>query len=200
MSTAITIESDNLSLYLNKASLYLKKGDYQQALKVARDIQQEFPDSTNGKLLEADIYRLQKRYEPALSIYESVYATEPTRKILSAMVDMYIALDQPDKAMAALEKARHYYEQILHKIPNHIVTLNNLSWIYMDTDIKKALELLQQTVEKLPDDNDVQYHLAYTYKQLGQTQKAKAILEKIINSEKHYMEQDKAKALYGELQ
>ncbi len=67
---------------------------------------------------------------------------------------MYIALDQPDKAMAALEKAlntdpddieslfklaslyheknqldkaRHYYEQILHKIPNHIVTLNNLS-------------------------------------------------------------------------
>ena len=59
MSTAITIESDNLSLYLNKASLYLKKGDYQQALKVARDIQQEFPDSTNGKLLEADIYHLQ---------------------------------------------------------------------------------------------------------------------------------------------
>ncbi len=154
LDTALTIEPDNLSLYLNKAALYLKKGDYQQALTVARDIQQEFPDSTNGKLLEADIYRLQKRYEPALSIYESVYSTEPTRKILSAMVDMYIALDQPDKAMAALEKAlntdpddieslfklaslyheknqldkaRHYYEQILHKIPNHIVTLNNLS-------------------------------------------------------------------------
>ncbi len=204
LDTAMTIEPDNLSLYLNKASLYLKKGDYQLALKVARDIQQEFPDSTNGKLLEADIYRLQKRYEPALSIYESVYSTESTRKILSAMVDMYIALDQPDKAMAALEKAlntdpddieslfklaslyheknqldkaRHYYDQILHKIPNHIVTLNNLSWIYMDTDIEKALELARKAHELAPGSAAIADTYAYALAQSGDAKKALELLQ-----------------------
>ncbi len=260
LNTAIEIQPENISLYLNKASLLLKNGDYQQALEMAITIQQEFPDTDNGKLLEADIYRLQKRYEEALSVYDDVYGKNPSRKVLSARVEIYMQLKQPDKAISALEnavsadpddieslfklaslyhehnqldKAKQYYDQILHNIPNHIITLNNLSWIYMDTDVEKALDLarrayelapgsaaiidtygyalaksgqydkalkqLQSAAKTLPKDNDVQFHLAYTYARTGKQKEAKAILEKIINASQSYMEQDNAKALYKTL-
>ncbi len=205
LDTAISIEPDNHALYLNKASLLLKNGDYQQALSVARDIQQEFPDSNNGKLLEADIYRLQKRYKKALNIYEQVYKKQATRKILSARVELYLALNQPDKAISALEealnndpddieslfklaslyheknqldKAKQYYEQILHNIPNHIVTLNNLSWIYMDNNINKALELARKAHKLAPDSAAITDTYGYALAKSGDFKQALELLQK----------------------
>lgn len=205
LDTAITIEPDNLSLYLNKASLLLKNGDYQQAIKVAKNIQQEFPDSANGKLLEADIYRLQKRYEPALAIYDEQYAKQPTRKVLSARVDIYLYLKQTDKAISVLEeavkkdpddidslfklaslyheqnqleKAKQYYDDILHKIPNHIVTLNNLAWIYMDNDIPKATELARKAHELAPQSAAIMDTYGFALAKSGKYKQSLELLKK----------------------
>ncbi|MCP3850483.1 MAG: PEP-CTERM system TPR-repeat protein PrsT [Gammaproteobacteria bacterium] len=189
--------------------------------------------------------------------------TPDNTKVFSAIIDMLLSLNQKDEAISLLSKsvknesatpedfnnlfklaslhhekqeltkAETYYLRILEKNPAHVATLNNLAWIKIDTDIKKAVQLakqahdsapksaaimdtygyflvkdnqykagfdlLKKSAQELPDDKDIQFHLAFAYSKLGQSKNALKILEKIIHSKQPFSEQKKALALYQEL-
>ena len=173
-----TLEPDNLSLYTYEASVLIKRSRFDEAIFVARNLQLEFPDQNTGQLLEADIYQAQKQYEKALKIYQKVYNKTPDKKILTAIVDMMLKLKQTDNAIEVLntavetdqddvdnmfklaslyhgknelEKAEKYYQRILKKIPNHIVSLNNLAWIHMENNAARAVELSKKAHELSPN-------------------------------------------------
>lgn len=259
------IQPENQSLYTLKAGLLIRQENYEEAINVAKTMQEKFPDATTGRLLEADIYRAQKQNEKALIIYQEVYnkgidIQETDKKVFSAIVDMLLALNQQDKAIILLtervtktpdesdnlfklaslhhekqqlEQAEIYYQRILEKKPDHVISLNNLAWIKSDSDIKEAvrlaqsaheqapasaaimdtygyflardsqyskgLELLKQAAIGIPEDKDIQYHLAFTYEKMGQHDKALEILEKIVPSEQTFSEQKKAELLYQKI-
>lgn len=260
LDDAQAIQPDNLSIYTLKASLFINQKKYDDAIDAAKDMQQQFPDSMTGKLLEADINRSQKHYEKALLIYQEVYQQQPDKKIFSAIVDILLVLKQQDKAIELLteeltktpdainnidnlfklaslhqekqqlKQAQDYYQRILKQNPRHIVTLNNLAWIKIDSDIKKAVtlartayeqapesaaimdsygyflirdgqyiegfKLLKQAATNLPDDKDIQYHLALAYEKTGQRKEALDILKKIVDTDETFFEKTKAQTLY----
>ena len=254
------IDEENQSPYTIKASLLLRQEKYEDAINVAQSMQKKFPDSTTGRLLEADIYRAQKEYKKALVIYQAVYEQHADKKVFAAIIDTLIALNEKDEAITLLTKslektpddfnnlfklaslyhekmqldtAETYYQRILEKNPRHIITLNNLAWIKIDTDIKQAVELARQAHEAapksaaimdtygyilvldaqydagiellkqaaigIPEDKDIQYHLAFAYEKMGQRDKAQKILAKIVLSKQAFSEQQKAELLYKKI-
>lgn len=266
LDEALVIQPENQSLYTLKSGLLFRQENYEEAISLAKSMQEKFPDATTGLLLEADIYRIQKQYGQALVIYQAVYEQdienkETDKKVFSVIVDMLLALDQQDKAIILLtekidkipdssdnlfklaslhhekqqlEQAEIYYQRILANNPGHIISLNNLAWIKIDSDVKEAvrlaqyaheqapasaaimdtygyflardsqyskgLELLKKAALGIPEDKDIQYHLAFTYEKMGQADKAKEILEKIVYSEQAFSEQKKAVLLYQKIQ
>ncbi len=258
---AKNIQPENQLLFSVEASLLISQNKYDEAHNLAIVLQEQFPDSAAGKLLEADIYRAQKKHEKALVIYQQVYKKDSSEKIFSAIIDMHLALKQQDKAISLLteavnktpddfaslfklaslyhegqqlEKAEMYYQRVLDKNPKHIISLNNLAWIKIDIDVKQAvslakqaydlapdspsiidtygyflardaqyetgLELLKKAATDKPEDMDIQYHLAFTYEKLGQSDKAREILKKIVSSEQSFSEKNKAQELLQEVQ
>ncbi len=63
----------------------------------------------------------------------------------------------------------------------------------------KGLELLQKVAKARPNDKDIQYHLAYAYKEIGQRDRALAILKTLVHSRIPFSEQEEASALYQSL-
>ncbi len=253
----LSIQDDILSIYTLKASLLISQKKYDDAIYLARDMQYKFPDDMTGKLLEADINRSQKHYHKALSIYQDVYKQQPDKKVFSAIVDMLLASNRKDKAIALLteevdknpddidstfklaslyqekqqlQQAEKYYQLILKQNPGHVISLNNLAWIKIDSDIKEAVKLAKTAYEQapesaaimdsygyflvmdgqyaegtellelaaigMPDDKDIQYHLALAYEKTGQREKAHNILIDIVNTEDDFLEKNKALTLY----
>lgn len=180
------IHPENQLFYTLKASLLINQKKHESAIKLARTMQDKFPDSNTGLLLEADIFRAQNQFEQALTIYQDVYKlnTEknktPDAKIFAAIVDMHLSLKQQDKAIILLtkavdkalitdddlnnlfklaslhhekqefDKAEIYYLLILEKKPKHVITLNNLAWIKIDSNVKEAVQLAKQAHEESP--------------------------------------------------
>jgi len=72
-------------------------------------------------------------------------------------------------------------------------------FLVRDGQHQQGLKILQQAAKDKPQDNDIQYHLALAYSKNNQNNKAKAILEKIVNSNTLYSEQKHAQQLLQEL-
>ncbi len=178
ISEARNIQPENQLLYTLEASLLIAQHNYDDAVNLARIMQVQFPEKTIGKLLEADIYRAQKKYNKALTLYQEVYKQDASNNVLSAIIDMHLILKQNDQAILLLtdavnktpddisnlfklaslyhekqefDKAELYYRQILDIKPGHIISLNNLAWIKIDSDVKQALSLAKQAYEQASD-------------------------------------------------
>ncbi len=178
LEDAQAIQPDNLTLFSMQASLLIKQEKFNQAVQIARKISDSFPDEPTGRLMEADIYRLQKQPEKALDIYQQVYKENPLDIVFTAIIDMLIQTEQKDKAIELLtkqlktspdnidnlfklaslhhekqqlDKASVYYQRILKIEPEQIVTLNNLAWIKADSDLKQAVILSRRAYEQAPD-------------------------------------------------
>jgi len=69
-------------------------------------------------------------------------------------------------------------------------------FLVRDEQTAKGIKLLKQAAIELPEDKDIQYHLALAYEQSGERQKAQNILKNIVNNNDKFMEKEKAKKLY----
>jgi cellulose synthase operon protein C len=66
-------------------------------------------------------------------------------------------------------------------------------------DAKAALTYLRPASHTLPDDPVVQYHLAAALKETGKSDEARAMLEKLLQSDAAFDGRDGAKQLLSEL-
>ena len=77
---------------------------------------------------------------------------------------------------------------------------NRLGWIVLEKgDAKTALTYLSPASHTLPDDPVVQYHLAAALKETGKSDEARAMLEKLLQSDVAFDGRDGAKQLLSEL-
>ena len=204
LNEAQLIAPDNLLIYQNQADVLIKQEKYGDAIRLSKSLQEQFPDSVTGHLIEADIYRAQKQFAKSLPIYQEAYQQKPDKEILSAVINMLLALNQHQKAKDVLtqaineypfdidnlyklaslyqesrqlDKAELYYGQILNINPNHIVVLNNLAWIYLERNIKQALELAERAYDQAPESASIMDTYGYFLVRDGQYQQGLKLLK-----------------------
>src|SRR6185312_4592512 len=173
------IKADPSASYIAEelSEFYVQAGQLERAMQEANDLLKANPDNNNARKILARIYTRQigdpdqgridqTMLKNAIDQYEKITQTEPKDgESLSMLARLY----RVSKNDAAAEKA---YRQVLQQDPNDDEALNGLAMIYVDRgDVPNAITMLQQAVEKSPDQRNIQM-LGEFYEQIKEFGKA----------------------------
>ena len=187
--------------------VYLKSGKPEQALKVAKDLQQRRPDDAAGHLLEGDVRAFTKKWPDAERAYRAALKVDPRsgatavriyrvlvvsgRKQEAAEfaadwtarnptgVPLRMAMAEVALASKDYATAVQQYEAALRNDPNNAVILNNLAWSLGELKDPKAIGFAERAVELAPNSAIMLDTLGMLHLRLGDAKKGLALLERV---------------------
>jgi putative PEP-CTERM system TPR-repeat lipoprotein len=178
---ALRAQPDLLDAQLMLGRLDIQAARYDDALKIARQIQQQKPGSAAGPLLEGDIALARRQFDAALAAYERAHKLEPTGTLLirqhqalegmgraeegekrlavwldSRPQDAAIRLALAERLLKRKQNkaAADHYLLLNQSNPGNLVVLNNLAWALFESGDARALTFAGQA-QKLQPDNPV---------------------------------------------
>ncbi len=187
------------------ARLHLTKSDYTAAQKLADELIVIGPDKAAGYSLQGDINFAQREIPKALDAYRKAHEREADSQSLlklyaahqqnggdTEMLDEWLAEHDDDvpvrvtKAMADISAGRQaeavlQYEKVLETVPNHIIALNNLAWIYDDGGDDRALEYARRAYEAAPSRPEIADTYGWIMLRKGNTEQAFELLSKALD-------------------
>ena len=140
--------------YLNLAGLYLRAGKIEEAAQEYETALVKNPKLVSAYIVLGMIAEHKKDFAKAIRRYEDALKINP--KFAPAANNLaWLLIEQGGNSDVALSHAKIAREQLPHD-PN---VADTLGWIYYRIGIYlKALSLLKEAVEKLPDNPIVHYH------------------------------------------
>ena len=196
---------ENLRLLSFLVDLEIKAEQLNEASKILAQIENINPDHPIVNIFKGDLalanndMRLAKvhlknawQQSPADSVAEKLF------KVLGVLgerdaqlrhLDNWLELI-PNSMAATLYQAISYqqtkqktkavsaYEKVLEALPNNVMALNNLGWIYFEVGDDRALTLLEKAVELAPESAAVLDSYGWVLAKNGQKQKGLRFLEK----------------------
>jgi putative PEP-CTERM system TPR-repeat lipoprotein len=205
LKKATALKPDFLPAQLALAELSLRKNRPDDALAIARTLQKQPRAVEPGLLLEADILQVQKKFEPALALYEKVQATRPTSQVAMTIYRLQKITGKEQKANQGLAQwlkdhpndieALMYASQeslqskqyvpavaqlqaVLKLKPDNPVVLNNLAWTYQQMKDPKALETAEHAYRIAGDNPAVMDTLGSILLEKGDSKRALDLLQK----------------------
>ncbi|QGX40097.1 XrtA/PEP-CTERM system TPR-repeat protein PrsT [Permianibacter aggregans] len=182
---------------------------YNDALRWAKKLSTDFSLVNAGFHLEADVLSSQGKHAEAVPLYEKAYQINPTvmlagqwsnallesgkKNAEAPLLDWMKKHPNSDDGRFAL--ASHYlkanrksealkeFHALEKKHPDHIVLLNNLTWMYAEQKDKANTEkYLNKLVATGPKQAELLDTIGYAYLQLGNANKALEFLSKAIEA------------------
>ena len=178
-NTALEIDPRHLKSKVALGRLALAAGRHDDAMEIARDLQQIHPESPEGRLLEADTLVSGLELAKALAVYETVFQSHADGNVVIKLAQMHRLKGHPEKASIAIEawlgkhprdvkvlqslamfqyrdgetdKALQSYQRVVRLQPSNILALNNLAWIFEQNQKRSiALEYAERAHELAPD-------------------------------------------------
>lgn len=205
LKKALALQPDNLDAQLSMASLEAGRGNHEQAITVARQIQKNNSKSPAGYELEGNLWMQKNKPELAIKAYEQAFSISPNGTLLAKL---HATLKQTGKGRAADSRltqwlkehptdiaARMYqagiylsdrqnqaaiaqYQTILSLSPNYVPALNNLAWLYQQEKDSRALEYAEKANRLTPDNPATLDTLGWILVEQGNTTRGLTILEK----------------------
>jgi tetratricopeptide (TPR) repeat protein len=171
----IEAQPKNAVGYRALAEFYSSRKQYDDALDVLKAGLGEQPASAPLRLAQAGVLELKGDFEQAIAQYEVLLKEQPGSLIVANNLASLLSEYRTDKA--SLERA-HALARSLAKsqIPQFKDTLGWISHLRGDT--RTAISLLEEAATELPNNPSVRYHLAMSYIDAGQPEKAKEELRK----------------------
>jgi len=183
----------------------MQENKVDEALLLSQKIQKDHANLHLGHELEGDIWMHQKKPELATKAYDKALAiTQSASLIIKAHGALSLAGDtknaqakitqwlekNPDDAVTRLYLANDYlgrqqydnaakeYEIVLQKNPQHVMSLNNLAWLYQQKKDARALEVAEKASQLAPQNPAIQDTFAWILVEKGEIGRALPILEK----------------------
>ncbi len=208
LKKALAIKPDFIDAQIAQARLLMQKGQYEGALKIARDIEQQRPKEAFGYILEGNLYQSQNKMAQAIKPYETAYGiarTTPNLIKLHAAMSVAGKAKEADVKLAAFEKdhpvdlelnmyvsgvliaGKHYKEAIaklevaLKLMPKNPVALNNLAWCYLQEKDGRALKTAQDALALAKDSPSVIDTVGYIMVEQGNTKAGLELLQKAVS-------------------
>jgi putative PEP-CTERM system TPR-repeat lipoprotein len=159
LKKALTIKPDYLDAQLAKAELEVRKGDHEQALAIAKQIQKQQGKSPVGYVLEGDLLMAQQKPALAVQAYERAFAVKKSGLLI---MKLHASLSQTEKG----KEANSRLIQWLKDHPNDSATRLYLAEVYLTSgQIKPAIEQYQAILRQHPKYVPVLNNLAIAYQQ-----------------------------------
>lgn len=205
LKKALALQPDYLDAQLALASLEANKGNHEQALAIARQIQKNNSKSPVGYELEGNLLIAQKKPDLAVKAFEQAFAISKTGPL---MVKLHASLSQagkskeastrlnqwlkehPDDAATRVYLAETYvaekqnksaidqYQTILSQNPKYVPALNNLAWLYQQEKDPRALEYAEKANQLAPENPGILDTLGWILVEQGDTKRGLPLLQK----------------------
>jgi len=136
------------------------------------------PDDPEKRYKLAQAYYYVEKYDEALrELDRAIELSEGDRAMLSKIYTLKAGIyrDQSDK------EAENTYQSAIRENPKNIMAYINLSVLFRSRrEYGKAVQILEQGLEKNPKSKDLYLHLARTYNDKGDTYLAKEAYRKVL--------------------
>jgi tetratricopeptide (TPR) repeat protein len=177
-------------------SAYLATNKLPQAISQLESELDKDPKSRRALVLLALVYGQMKDYAKARDTYEKLLALNPDLVFaLNNLAVLYSEqLNRVDRAYELAQKARTL-------APGDGSIADTLGWIlYKRGDYQQALTLLQESVSKLPERPEIQFHLGMTNYMMGQADAARAAFERAVQATSDFPDKNEAQRRLAQLQ
>lgn len=156
-----------------QGQLEMARGNYQAAvpfLKQSFDLKK----NKDTALFLAISYKNSNQVPEAIAFLETQLQSSPNLYAYqSLLAELYIS-NSPEKAIAN-------YKQLIQQVPNNVIALNNIAWIYHSMEnYDEALTYVEKAVKLAPNNVQVLDTLAVTLTSTGQYERAIDTLKKAI--------------------
>lgn len=205
LKKALALQPDYLDAQLALADMELRKGNHDEALKIARQIQKQREKSPVGYLLEGDSFMAQTKPGLAVKAYEQGLAISKNSLL---MMKLHAALSQSGKVKEAETRilqwlkehpadtsvrmylahsylgakkskaAIEQYQSVLLQEPKNSLALNNLAWLYQHEKDPRALNYAEQAYQVGPNNPSILDTLGWMLVEQGNTTRGLPLLQK----------------------
>ena len=205
LKKSLSLQPDYLDAQLALAALEVRQDNFDEALSIARKIQDKHNKSPLGYTLEGDILKAQKKSTLAVKAYEKAFAVGKSGPL---MIKLHAALSQIGKTREAASRmklwvkehpedvlARMYlgnvliqqnnikaaiqqFEAIVQQDPKNAAALNDLAWAYQRENDPRALEYAEKAIQLVPENASVLDTLGWILIEQGNTDKGLPLLQK----------------------
>lgn len=204
LQDALHIQPDFLDAQLMLGGVEIQSARFDDALKLAKQVQQQKPASPAGFILEGDTAFARKNYAAALAAFEHAQKLAPSNGVLLRQLQVFNATQQPEigekrlvdwlathpkdasirAALAeSLIKRKQYadaarqYETLNKSNPDNLLVLNNLAWTLSELNDKRALHFAEQALKLKPDSPAVLDTYGWLQVRMGDAAKGLDILK-----------------------
>jgi len=177
LERVLELQPGNPIATLGLGNLALRTGKPEEAMKIAKQLQQSQPASPAGFSLQGDVhmasrepgkaqaaYALALEKAPASATVLKLYAARSRAGDANAGTTLTGWLnDHPEDAAVRLAYASTLhqagkraqavaeYERVLKTQPGSVLALNNLSWLYFEDGDPRAIDLAERAYKRAPD-------------------------------------------------
>ncbi|MBL4575538.1 MAG: tetratricopeptide repeat protein [Opitutaceae bacterium] len=185
----LEIQPGNREAHMQLAQLYLKMGKENAALAELQEVVKKTPKDVGAHMLIGQMHGQQKRYDKARAAYEEILVINP--RFGPAMNDLaYLyseEFDQLEKAYAMAQEARKMF-------PEDPSLGDTFGWIlFKRGEYAEALNILQESADALPDNNEVLFHLAMTHYSMGHEVLARSKFEEALRGDSDFIGKEECK-------
>jgi len=167
--------------------LAMLQGNYDDAEEFYEAALDENPDNASALVGIADLHKFADRYDEAAPLYERALALEPNDAdhLLDYgeyLLDRAVVEPSADARRLLLVEARRQFARSYQLNPSNPETLsqNGITYLFEGEDVAKGVQSLEQAYDLLPSQLDIQVALAQAYVAAGNTEDARALLERLI--------------------
>ena len=207
LQDALRIQPDFLEAQLILGGVDIQSARFDDAHTLAKQVQQQKPDSPAGFILEGDTAFARKDYPAALAAFEHAHKLAPSGALLVRQLHVLDAAqrtEEGEKRLAvwlashpqdastraalaeSLTKSGRYkaaadqYLLLNKSNPNNLVILNNLAWSLFESRDNRALAFAEQALRLKPDSPAVMDTLGWILVQQGQPERGIKLLQQAL--------------------
>lgn len=187
-------------------------GRTDDALRIAAAVQSQRPQSPAGFTMEGDVHLAAKNYAKAHQAYARAATLGPgsaitikqhraltlggNEKAADALADKWLKA-HPDDLLVLTYLSRHdlvagrypeaiaRHESLQEKAPRDAGVLNNLAWLYQQTDDPRARKTAERALSLAPESAAIQDTLGWILVRQGETAKGRDLLAKAAAQTDH---------------
>jgi tetratricopeptide (TPR) repeat protein len=196
---------ENLRLLSFLVDLEIKSGQLNEATKILTQIENINPSHPVVNIFKSDLALANNDLKSAKTHLQNAWQQSPEDTVAEKLFRVLGALDErdaqfkhldnwleinPNSVAATLYKAINYqqamqktkaiaeYEKVIEAMPNNVMALNNLGWIYFEKNDDRSLTLLKKAVELAPENAAVLDSYGWVLAKNGKKQEGLKFLEK----------------------
>ena len=205
---ALRIQPDFLDAQLMLGGVEIQGARYDEAHKLAQQVQQQKPGNPAGFVLEGNTAFARKDYPAALAAFERAHKMAPSGVLLVRQLQVLAAsqrAEEGEKRLAAwlnanpqeadvraalaeslLKRGQHkaaaeHYLVLNKSNPGNLVVLNNLAWALHQSGDGRAVSFAEQALKLQPENPAVMDTYGWILVQQGQAERGLKLLQQALS-------------------